>query len=404
MTPQIVRLALVSNIAHAGPDEDALGKSAGYPLPTYISFPWADQYKVAIHSNRAALSPHCLITPSVNPLKLKRSSSEPTITYTYQNQNLRVDDFMNRRRVTGLIVLKDDEVLVERYAYDRNSSHKMLGNSMAKTIVSLGIGIALKQGKIKSLEDVASKYVGALKDTLYGETKLISLLRMSSGVKVTEDYTGNDDLARFHRIAGRTGTVDALKTSTERVEPEGSKFKYASFETRVLALALEGATGKPICDYIAENVWQPIGAEGSATWIYENQKKEVAAEGDFSATLRDWARLGYALSNDGAVNGNQVFDKEYILNMTDIKRQPRAFWPRVATPYDGYGLHIWLLESASGKRRFYLQGIYGQAVFIDPERKIVMVQTAVEKAPGGTGIIAEGWSLFKGVVTKYGNW
>ena len=81
-----------------------------------------------------------------------------------------------------------------------------------------------------------------------------------------------------------------------------------------------------------------------------------------------------------------------------------AFWPLVATPYDGYGLHIWLLESALGKRRFYLQGVYGQAIFIDPERKIVMVQTAVEKAPGGTGIIAEGWSLFKGVVTKYGNW
>ena len=86
MNIQILLLALVSNIAYAGPDEDALGKSAGYPLPTYISFPWADQYKVAIHSNRAALSPHCLISPSVDPLKLKRSGSEPAFNYTYQNK------------------------------------------------------------------------------------------------------------------------------------------------------------------------------------------------------------------------------------------------------------------------------------------------------------------------------
>lgn len=386
------------------PDEEILGKSIGYPLPSFISFPWAEQYKVAVFSNRDKLSPHCTIPASGTPLALKEIDAEPSFSYAYGGRNLTVDNYMSNRRITGLLILKDDQIQIERYAYGRTADQRMLSNSMAKTIVGLAVGQALSTGSIRSLEDSADTYVPELKGSLYGEAKIINLLRMSSGVKFTENYSGNDDLAKFGRLSRQDGIIKAIKAFDERATEPGAKFKYSGTETHVLAQVIQSATKQHLCDYVSENIWKKIGAENNATWLYQNSRKEVAASGEFNSTLRDFGRLGYALANNGVVMDEQVFNGEYLLNMTDVSRQPRAFRPKVATPYFGYGFQTWLLDSPTGQRRFLLAGIYGQAIFVDPENRIVMVQTAVDKAPAGTGILGEAEALFRAVVMTYSKW
>jgi len=397
-------IILLSTAAFASPDEEALGKSLGYPMPSALSFPWADQYKVAIFSNRDKFTPHCTVPASETPLTLKKSSVETGYRYSYQGKNLSVDDYMNNRRITGLIILKDDEIQVERYAYDRNADQRMLSASMAKTIVGIAVGQALSSGKIKSLEDSAETYVPELKGSAFGAVKLINLLRMASGVRFVENYSGNDDLAKFQRLAQQGGIVFALKSFEEKSESQGEKFRYAGVQTHVLAQVVQAATKQNLCDFVSENLWKPIGAEKNATWLYQNSSKEVAASGEFNAVLRDFGRLGYALANDGSVMGRQVIEKEFLLRMTDGSKQPQAFRPKNATPYFGYGFQVWLMDSPTGKRRFLLAGIYGQAIFVDPENRLVMVQTAVDKAANGTGILGEAEALFRGAVTKYSRW
>ena len=101
-----------------------------------------------------------------------------------RNRTLALDDFLARQRVTGLLLIKDGEVLVERYQYDRTPAHRFVSHSMAKSIVSIAVGMALAEGKIASLDDTVAKYVPKLAGIPYGETSIRNVLRMSSGVAV----------------------------------------------------------------------------------------------------------------------------------------------------------------------------------------------------------------------------
>ena len=120
--------------------------------------------------------------------------------------------------------------------------------------------------------------------------------------------------------------------------------------------------------------------------------------------MRDYGRFGVLLANDGAVGTTQVVPKDYLLEATDWHRQPAAFAPGQATPYFGYGYQFWLFPGE--KRRFALQGVYGQSIFVDPELKLVMVITAAAKnaSVGKESLARERNALWRGIVSKYGTW
>jgi CubicO group peptidase (beta-lactamase class C family) len=124
---------------------------------------------------------------------------------------------------------------------------------MAKTVTAMLIGIAIAEGRIRSVDDRAEAYVPDLAGTEYGSTSLRHLLQMSSGVRFLEEYSGRDDvmqLARdtFARVGA--GGVDAVRKLNERVRPSGTRFYYASVETQVLRLVLTSALGRPVAEYL----------------------------------------------------------------------------------------------------------------------------------------------------------
>jgi CubicO group peptidase (beta-lactamase class C family) len=220
---------------------------------------------------------------------------------------------------------------------------------------------AQEEGLIRSLDDLAEDYVPGLKGSLYGQTRLIHLLRMASGARYVEDYSAHDDRARFNATVRRTGNVAAMHDVIERADPAGERFNYAGAQTQALALVLRAATGRTLCDYIGEKIWKPMGAESRATWLLNPIDQVEIAQGGFNATVRDYARLGLMLAADGRVGGAQVVARENVLDMTDAARQPANFRPgrmlyRGST-YLGYGLQIWLLPRSH--RRVALQGVYG---------------------------------------------
>jgi len=276
---------------------------------------------------------------------------------------------------------------------------------MAKSITSLAIGIALEEGKIKSLDDRADVYSPKLKGTLLGETTIRNLLRMASGVRYVEEYTGNDDAARFSAAVSRVGIEEAAGTINVREAAQGTSFSYNSALTSVLAVVLHGATGMTVSQYLTPRLWQAIGAEKSALWRTDKTGLELAS-GNFNATLRDYGRLGIVLANDGVRPDDplqkQIIPREYLLDATDWHRAPPAFQPKKGAY--GYGYQFWLLNGA--KRRFAFLGVYGQMIFIDPELKLVMVQTAANSTAkaGKTSLGREADAFWRGVVSMYGPW
>ena len=397
-------------LAHASPDEDLLGKSGGYPVAPRLGQAFTEPYRVGSFSAMDTISPHCVVEPSDNPLPLPIAYAEPRFRYRFDGQTLTLDDYMQRQRATAVLVLKDGQIVAQRSGYDRKPDARLLSNSMAKTVVALAIGKALESGLIRSLEDTAESYEPRLAGTVYGQTRIINLLRMASGAQFVEDYSGRDDLARFNLAARKQGVVAAAKVITERVAPQGTRFNYASAETQMLGLVLRAATGQTLCRYVSDTIWKPMGAESRATWLtYANEAVEMAS-GNFNATVQDYARLGWLMANDGQRDGRSIVSRDYLLHMTDAGLQPEMFRPGImqnkGSTYTGYGLQTWLLPGTH--RRFALFGIYGQAIMVDPELKLVVVHMAVAKdASGdasGTHMGAERDALWRGIVAHYGNW
>jgi CubicO group peptidase (beta-lactamase class C family) len=389
--------------AIAAPDEQQLGKAAGYPIGTRASWFYDESVRVGSFSNLDKLLRHYTLAKSASALPLPAAAAMPKIEYRFENATYTLDDFLAHQRVTGLLLIKDGEVVFERYQYERNAANRFVSHSMAKSIVSLAVGMALAEGKIASLDDKVAKYVPKLAGYSYGETSIRNLLRMSSGVRFKEVYDGNDDVARFSKLRNTAGSIDALRDFDVREAEQGTRFHYASIETVVLAVVLRAVTGTTLSEYLTARLWQPMGAEADATWIRTRDGLEVAS-GSFNAILRDYGRLGVLLANDGAVGGKQVLPKEYLLEATDWHRQPDAFAPRRATPYFGYGYQFWLYPGE--KRRFALLGVYGQSIFVDPEQKLVMVITAVAKnaSVGKESLGRERDAVWRGLVGHYGTW
>jgi CubicO group peptidase (beta-lactamase class C family) len=396
-------LVVLTFPAIAAPDEQLLGKNAGYPIGSRASWFYDESVRVGSFSNLDRLLPHNVLRKAVTPQPLPAAANQPGIEYQFEGRTLALDDFLARQRVTGLLLIRNGEVLFERYQYDRTPAHRFVSHSMAKSIVSIAVGMALAEGKIASLDDRVAKYEPKLAGIPYGETSIRNLLRMSSGVAFKEVYDGDDDVKRFAVARNTHGSIAALRMFGTREAEQGTRFHYASSETAVLAVLLRAVTGTTLSAYLTDRLWQPMGADADATWIKTPDGIETGS-GNFNAILRDYGRLGVLLANDGAIDGRQIVPKDYLLEATDWHRQPQAFAPGRATSFCGYAYQFWTFPGE--KRGFALLGVYAQSIFVDPELKLVMVITAAARnaSVGKEPFAAERNAVWRGVIGRYGSW
>jgi CubicO group peptidase (beta-lactamase class C family) len=399
---------LACSVAVASPDEDRLGKAQGYPLAPSAARIHEAQYIVGAFSGMDRISPSCDLAPADKPAPLKTAEKEADVRYRFRNHDYTLADYMEHQRATAVLIVQDGVILAEHYGYDRTRDMRMLSNSMAKTLVALAIGKALEDGSLRSLDDRVDQYVPDLAGTLYGGTRIVDLLRMASGAKYVEDYTPTDDRARFLKTAAKQGVLAAAAQVNERADAPGTRFNYAGAQTEVLALVLQAATHRSLCDFVDDKLWKPMGAEAKATYLLRQSDGSAFAQGGFNATARDYARLGSMLANDGVVQGRQVVPRDFLLDMTDAARQPDAFRPGQMTyhgsRYYGYGFQVWLLPGQA--RRFVLLGVHGQAIYVDPQSRLTMVHLAVgQDAAGdasGAHLGAERDALWRSVVDRFG--
>ena len=387
----VLAALLFAGTAWAAPDEDVLGKRDGYPVCKGLVGGIEQRCLVGNLSHFDEIAPARVVKASGKPRTFRHVLKEPAIRYANGN----VDTFLAANRNTGLLILKGDTLLVERYQYDRRPEHRLQSYSMAKTVVAMLTGIAIAEGKIKSVDDLAEQYVPELKGHPYGETKLKDLLTMSSGVKFSENYDGKDDISLLARntIYGLgPGGVDSVKPFTERANPPGTKFYYASAETQVLGLVLRAATGYPLAEYLSYKIWRPMGAESDASWLVDAGGTEIGFMG-INATVRDWGRLGLLLANYGNLNGKQIIPADWVKAATMVHSPHLAVG--TATKFNGYGYQTWLVDNEG---KFALLGVRGQAVFVDPKTKVVVVITAVHASPRDPQPRGEQFGYFYGAV------
>jgi len=387
-----------------GPDAELYGATEDYPVKDRWRVyqpgnPASPKYRVGAFSHYDEIFPTRLVNRAATAWPFKRTQVD--ISYQYKGSHSSLADYLSRNPVTGLLIAKDERILVEHYQYGRTDRDRLISQSMAKSITGMLVGIAISEGAIKSIDDTAETYVPGLKGTEYGATPLRALLHMSSGVEFGEQAdeskgSGRDldrlwgDMMRRHWFSNK-GTVASIAQFNRRIAPPGTQFRYASIETDVLGLVLRYATGKSLSDYLQEKVWQPIGTEADAKWLIDAEGYEVA-HGFFNAVLRDYARLARLLAHDGAWEGKQIIPAQWMVDATTV-RASDGYLAKAEGGF-GYGYQLYLFPGS--RRQFAMLGHLGQRILVDPPSKLVMVQTAVdEKSP-------EIWRLWSGVVAQFG--
>jgi CubicO group peptidase (beta-lactamase class C family) len=274
----------------------------------------------------------------------------------------------------AFIVIQNGKLLFEKY-WDGYDSARLSGSfSAAKSIVSLLIGIALDEGKIKSLDEPVANYVDHFKTNGLEKVTIKHLLTMSSGTNYMES-----DKSYFSMNAyGYYGDdLVHMVEMMERKEEPGQFWQYRSGDTQVLGLVVEKAFGQNISSLVTERFYKPMGAEYDAFWLLDGEEKREKAFCCFNAVARDYAKFGQLVLNKGNWNGKQIVSEKYISEATS----PASFLKdrdENNRPVDFYGYQYWILKH-SGVTAITQNGLFGQYVYIIPEKNAVVVRLGESK-------------------------
>lgn len=326
---------------------------------------------------------------------LREPAREWTTDYTFHNSRYSLDDYFKRNFVTGFLVLHNDQIIVERYFHEADRTSRFVSQSLSKSIVSILAGAAVEEGSIKSIEDPVTKHLPYLSESGYRNVTVKNLLQMSTGVDYSENYKDPKSGAALIGAALLTGNP-SFEKYVQSIQPgkipPGTKFEYQSVNTQVLGLLLEKVTGKRLSQYAQEKLWSKIGAQSDA-FFYESKKQpNTCAFACFNATVRDYARVGLMMLQGGVLGGRRVVSSAWVHDSTT----PDAPYlkPKPGGPEGGYGYAYqwWVPPGNDGV--FMGLGIYGQCIYVNPTRHVVIVQTSAWPEPVSAILDEEQKTLF----------
>ena len=349
------------------------------PEQTIVNFRRADQIFPAHIIHRGA---------KVRALPRAAVQIDPVVTRSEGLPAMSVEQLMNAERITGVIAVKDGEIILERYAFGRGPDDKWISMSVAKSVTSTLIGAAVKDGLIHSIDDPVVRYIPELKGTAFEDVTIRHLMTMSSGVRWREDYvdlTSDVALAGGEKMVGGVPPLVAYAKRLEREATPGTRRKYQTIDADLLGIVLSRALkGRTLADYISEKIWQPFGMESDASWLID--KAGIERGGCcLSITLRDYARLGMFMDAAAQAGGVDVLPEDWIHD---------AWTPQPPEPNKytvGYG-YYWQIRQDGG---YEAVGAYGQSVTIYPKEHLVIAVNSAGVDHHGIGLAR--WDLIAAI-------
>jgi len=291
--------------------------------------------------------------------------------------------------VTGLVVLDRGEVVIERAYLGTDLDDRRISWSVAKSFLSALFGLSVARGEI-ALDAPVTDYAPMLAGTAYDGATVHDVLTMQSGVRFDEDYLDpRSDINRMGRVLALGGTMDGFAAALEaRDRPPGEAWRYVSIDTHVLGMVLRGATGRGLADLMAERLIGPLGLEADAYYLTDGEGVAFAL-GGLNLRLHDYARFGLMVAQDGRIGGRQVVPVSWIAAST----APQA---RTAPGAMGYGYQWWVPADARPGEAL-ARGVYGQHLYVDRARDIVVVATAADLGFRREGRHAAAMAAFRAI-------
>jgi len=274
--------------------------------------------------------------------------------------------YLAETQTIAFLVLKNDSVYYEEYwdGYDANS----LSNSFsaAKSIVSILVGIAIDEGKIRSVDQKVSDFIPEYKQGLNAELTIKHLLTMSASFNWDESYNG---LFSKTTKAYYGRNLEKMLLNLKVTNTPGQEFNYQSSNQLVLAYIIERVTGTTLSEYASEKLWKPLGAENDALWCLDKKDGLEKAYCCFNSNARDFSRIGLLYLHHGVFNNQRIVSEEYVKKSVE----PADLVDEFGNKVDYYG-YSWWLSDVDTVNYFYARGILGQYIIVIPDKNIVVVR------------------------------
>lgn len=299
------------------------------------------------------------------------------------------------RSVTAVIVLKNGIIRHESYPLTTPdetdpATSRRISWSVAKSFLSVLTGVLIEEGVIDSLDDPVIKYAPELQGSAYESASLRDVLQMSSGVVFDEDYLDfNSDINRMGRILALGGSMDRFAAGQRETFTEpGSEWRYVSIDTHVVGMVLRGATGRSVVDLLGEKVITPLGLTEPPYYVTDGYGVAFVL-GGLNLTAHDYALFGHMVASGGISFGARIVSESWIDEST------RASAP-TAQGEIGYGYQWWVPVGAT-EGQFMARGIYGQYLYIDRPRGVVIAINGADRQFREAGINAQNVAMFRAV-------
>jgi len=324
--------------------------------------------KVAAFRNIESLFPTRKIEAGGQPSPLPAASRDfSSFTYSLNGKQRTLENFVDTSEIVGLMIIKNGKVLLERYEAGNNKDTLWTSYSISKSVTSMLLGAAIKDGYIESVDEKISDYLPRLKGTAYAQATIKNVLQMSSGTAWNEDYA--DPKSDVNNTPGDVINLIRFLGSKERISPPGERFSYNTGETNLVGAVVRAAIGNNLASYLTDKIWIPYGMESDAAWTLEAPNKGEFSGWGLNTTLRDSARLAlFAMSNGELRDGSTVLPDGWMQDSTTPSKG-----------FIGYGYLWWLF----GENLYAALGIFGQSIFIDANSEtIIITQSAWNTAVG----------------------
>lgn len=352
----MVGLVAVGGLLRFSVDWRLLGRSLTYPDRPITSADWYQPQQ---------------LVPGVDPQSPPLARAETTEIPAEALQTAL--DFAEEQNSVALLVMHRDRLVLEQYWQGHQASDPVNSMSMVKTLLALLIGVAIDEGHIGSIQDSVGTYISEWADDPRGDITLADLLYMQSGLR-NDDRTDTlqSDLVKLYGGSD----VQKLALSIPLEDPPGEVFDYNNFNSQLLSLVLERATGESFGDYLSSRLWQPLGAGDGFLWL-DRPGGHAKPFCCFFATAQDWVRLGQMLLRGGRVGDRQIIPENWLGQMLEESPLEPTF-----------GLHIWLKARTADYPQvnrassapfaaadtFYLDGRHHQRLYVIPSEELVIVR------------------------------
>lgn len=300
------------------------------------------------------------------------------------------DQWIEDRAVTSLLVMQDGQIRFEEYYLGTTPEDRRISWSVAKSYLSALFGILMAEGAIGSLDDPVVQYAPMLAGTAYDGATIRNVLNMASGVTFDEDYLDpKSDINRMGRVVALGGELDDFAASLQDtfVEP-GAQWQYVSIDTHVIGMVIRGATGRSVSELLTEKIIQPLGLERDGYYVADGAGVAFVL-GGLNFTTRDFARFGQMILQNGEHNGQQLVPADWIAASV----QPSA---PTEPGKIGYGYQWWIPVGAH-EGEFLARGVYGQYIYLDQPRGVLIVSTGADRKFRDPGVNAANIEMFRSI-------